>query len=129
MHAPASRLVEIGDAPAYVAEGIFAAELVTGCRDYAILGDALCLQRSATLTFALRLTRDLREMRKPPAVLLRRGWALRAQEPELIAARVAKGARACSPHQAGAAIRAVADRARADGSAADGSGAHGSGGL
>jgi len=124
-----SQVIEIGDAPAYVAEGIFAAELVKSCRDYAILGDALCLQRSATVTFALRLGRDLREKRKPPAVLLQRGWALRAQEAGLVAARVALGARACTPREAQAAIRAVADRAKTEGSAADGSGAAGSADL
>jgi uridine kinase len=50
-------VVDIADAPAYVAEGIFAAELISGCRDYGILGDALCLHRSPSLTFLLRLAR------------------------------------------------------------------------
>jgi uridine kinase len=99
--------VELGGAPAYVAEGLFAAELVSGARDYGILGDALCLRRSPWVTFGLRLARDLREHRKPAGVLVRRGWTLRQADPEIVAARVRLGARACSPREANKAIRAV----------------------
>jgi uridine kinase len=102
-----SRMVEIGDAPAYVAEGIFAAELVEGCRDYGILGDALCLRRSRDRHVRAATRPRPRERRKPASVLLRRGWALRQMEDDVVATRVALGARACGPREALHAIRAV----------------------
>jgi uridine kinase len=40
------------------------------------------------------LTRDLREHRKPPTVLVRRGWLLMRQEPRVVAHAVACG---CTP--------------------------------
>jgi uridine kinase len=101
------RAMELGTAPAFVAEGIFAGELVGACRDYGILGDALCLRRSANVTFVLRLARDLREHRKPPSVLWRRGLALRKVDGEIVAARAALGARPCSRREAERAIAAV----------------------
>lgn len=72
-------------APVVVAEGIFAAELINACRDARILADALCLTNGTTRTFLRRLVRDLREGRKAPLTLLRRGWWLRGREPEIVA--------------------------------------------
>ena len=109
-----TRTIELGEAPAYVAEGIFAAELIGACRDYGVLGDAVCVRRPAWLTFVLRLVRDLREHRKPPAVLWRRGLALRRAEKDIIAAHVARGARICSRRQAERAVRDVRDRRRSE---------------
>ncbi|MEX1163625.1 MAG: hypothetical protein WEB03_08600 [Nitriliruptor sp.] len=92
--------IEVGDAPLVVAEGIFAAELVGACRDAGVLADALCLTLRPNLTFCRRLTRDLREGRKPPLTLLRRGLALRRAEPRIVARQVALGAAPVSPDDA-----------------------------
>lgn len=63
-----------------VAEGIFAQEIVAECQRLGILADAVCLTQHPAITFARRLGRDLREHRKPPFFLLRRGLHLaRAQ--------------------------------------------------
>lgn len=88
------------DGSAYViAEGIFAAELVAGCRQAGVLERAVCVRRSRWVTFVLRLTRDLREHRKPPLVLLRRGWQLAWREPAIVAALEALGCTAMTPRQ------------------------------
>lgn len=88
------------DGSAYViAEGIFAAELAAGCRDAGVLGRAICVRRSRWVTFVLRLTRDLREHRKPPLVLLRRGWRLTRREPMIVAALEALGCTAMTPRE------------------------------
>ena len=63
-------------APVFVAEGIFAQEVVGLCRDAGVLAAAYCVRQHPMVTFWRRLTRDLREHRKPPLVLLRRGLAL-----------------------------------------------------
>jgi uridine kinase len=64
------------DAELVIAEGIFAAELIAPLRALGLLADAIVLQRPTPVVFALRLARDLREGRKPPLTLLRRGWGL-----------------------------------------------------
>lgn len=51
------------------------------------------------MTFALRLLRDLREHRKAPLVLVRRGWWLARREPAIVAALVAKGCAPMTPRQ------------------------------
>jgi uridine kinase len=52
------------------------------------------------LTFWRRLTRDLRERRKPPHVLVRRGWLLMRQEPRIVAHAVASGCVPMTPERA-----------------------------
>ncbi len=64
------------DAELIIAEGIFAAQLIAPLRELGLLADAIVLQRPVPVVFALRLARDLREGRKPPLTLLRRGWGL-----------------------------------------------------
>lgn len=86
--------------PVVVAEGIFAAEIIPDLRDGGVLADAICLTHRPVVTFSRRLTRDLRESRKPPTTLLRRGWALLRAEPRIVAHQVALGAVPCSPAQA-----------------------------
>jgi uridine kinase len=96
-----------------VAEGIFAAELVKPCQQEGLLACAICVRRSRWATFVLRLLRDLREHRKPPLVLLQRGWRLARHEPVIVAALEARGCRAMSPRRAEAHIRqlvAASDR-------------------
>ncbi|MGH8825832.1 MAG: uridine kinase family protein, partial [Jiangellaceae bacterium] len=60
------RRFDLGDAPVFVAEGLFAAEVVTACRDRGILAEALALHRAPWMNFVRRLVRDLAEHRKPP---------------------------------------------------------------
>lgn len=79
--------------PVFIAEGIFAAEIVEACREEDILADALCIWRPRAQTFWFRLMRDLGESRKPPMTLVRRGLSLYRNEPVMIADLTAKGAR------------------------------------
>lgn len=75
-----SQRADAGSARLIVAEGIFAAELVEPLRRAGLLADALVVSRPASLVFALRLARDLREARKPPLTLVRRGLALAREQ-------------------------------------------------
>lgn len=86
-----TRTIDAGDARLIVAEGIFAAELVAPLRAAGLLADAIVLSRPAPLVFSLRLARDLREGRKPPLTLLRRGWTLAREQADSIAAWRAAG--------------------------------------
>ena len=86
------RALDIGDAPLIVAEGIFAAELVERCKAAGLLADAVCLSHRPMITFWRRLARDLREGRKPPLTLVRRGWYLMRREPRIVARQIARGA-------------------------------------
>lgn len=79
------RPVSVGSAPFVVAEGIFAQEVVAACRARGILAEAVCVRNRPLVTFWRRLTRDLREHRKPPHVLLRRGLILMRSEPAVVA--------------------------------------------
>jgi uridine kinase len=89
------------DGSAYVvAEGLFAHEVISDCRDRDLLVDAICVRNRRLVTFWRRLTRDLREHRKPPWVLLRRGWLLMRAEPHVVARAVACGATPMTSEQA-----------------------------
>jgi len=83
-----------------VAEGLFAQEVVRGCAERGLLADAVCVRHHRLVTFWRRLTRDLREHRKPPLVLLHRGWLLMRAEPSVVAHAVACGAVPMRPEQA-----------------------------
>jgi uridine kinase len=93
------RTVSLGNAPVVVAEGIFAAEVVDGCREAGVLADAVALRRPTSVTFARRLARDLAEGRKRPDLLVRRGVALARSEPGVLARQVALGCRPCSSRE------------------------------
>lgn len=86
------RVVELGDAPLVVAEGIFAAHTVAALRDKGLLAQAWCVHHRPWVTFARRLARDLSEHRKPPLTLWRRGHVLRRAQPGIVAAHEALGA-------------------------------------
>jgi len=94
-----SQTLEVPDGR-FIAEGLFAPVIVDACREAGLLDEAICLRRHRTVTFALRLFRDLREGRKPPWVLVRRGWRLRQDEPRVVADAVAHGCTPMTPHQA-----------------------------
>ncbi|WP_346536589.1 ATP-binding protein [Micromonospora sp. DPT] len=90
----ATRPFEVAGSPLFVAEGIFAAEIVEECRRRGLLAGAYALRRPRGMTFVRRLTRDLAEQRKAPKVLLRRGVALLRAEPAVLRRQTGLGAEA-----------------------------------
>lgn len=70
--------------PLFIAEGIFAAELVTRLEDEGVLADAICIARSPLRNMWFRLLRDMGEARKPVPVLLMRGARLAREEPRKV---------------------------------------------
>lgn len=76
-----TRHLDLAGSPVVVAEGIFAPDLIGPCRAAGLEVEAVWLDRGRTLTAILRFVRDLREARKPPWVLIRRGIALWHAEP------------------------------------------------
>lgn len=94
------RLLAVGDAPLLLAEGIFAHEVVAACAARGMLAGAVCVRNHPAVTFWRRLLRDLRERRKSPWVLVRRGWALMRTEPEVVRRAVALGCVPMTPDQA-----------------------------
>ncbi|MEU4171578.1 uridine kinase [Streptomyces sp. NPDC026665] len=92
--------LDIDGAPLFIAEGIFAAEIVGRCRELGVLADALCLSRGAVTTFRRRFVRDLKEGRKSVPFLLRRGWRLMRSERSIVARQAALGAHPCDRAEA-----------------------------
>ncbi|MCX5439249.1 uridine kinase [Streptomyces sp. NBC_00063] len=92
--------LDIERTPLFIAEGIFAADIVERCRDLGLLADALCLRGRPSTTFRRRLLRDLREGRKSVPFLLRRGWRLMRAERGIVARQAALGAHACGKEEA-----------------------------
>ncbi|MEA5054074.1 MAG: uridine kinase [Propionicimonas sp.] len=90
-----------------VAEGIFAIELRAHLERAGMAAEAIYLDRPGWLVFWLRLRRDLALKRKPPLVLLRRGWALWRAQPGLKRKAVAAGFRPLSMRRALAVIAAA----------------------
>jgi uridine kinase len=95
-----SVVLDLDGSSLFVAEGIFAPEVVEGCADRGLLAAAYCLRQHRLVTFWRRLTRDLRERRKPPLVLLRRGWTLLREQDRVVAHAVACGCRPVTPDEA-----------------------------
>jgi uridine kinase len=87
------RLFTLDGAGMFVAEGIFAAEIVAQVRARGLLAAAYALRRPRAVTYARRLARDLAERRKPPGVLIRRGLRLMLSEPAVLARQQLLGAR------------------------------------
>ena len=106
--AAGQRTIEAGDAPAIVAEGIFATHLLAACRAQGLPVIAIWLDRGRWPTWWRRLRRDIRQHRKPPAVLWRRGIALCRAEPALRQAGLAAGFTAMTMRQARHALRQAA---------------------
>lgn len=103
-----------GTAPAFVAEGVFVAEVVDRCRDAGLLADALVIARAPWKNFVRRLARDLAERRKPPMTLLRRGRALMAEESALVESLTAAGCRPVSGDEADRVLAAWAEQSLVD---------------
>ena len=102
-----SQVLDLAGAPRFVAEGIFAQEIVPTLRDRDLLEAAYCVTQRPLVTFWRRLTRDLREHRKPPLVLVRRGMALMRDQRRLVRQAEALGCRVTTPDQAYHEIRAL----------------------
>ncbi|CAL9470677.1 Uridine kinase [Streptomyces sp. enrichment culture] len=100
--------IDIGRTPLFIAEGIFAAEIVGRCRELGVLADALCLSRGSVTTFRRRFLRDLKEGRKSVPFLLRRGWRLMRDERSIVARQTALGAHACDKDEAMGRLAAAA---------------------
>ncbi|MEV6792465.1 ATP-binding protein [Streptomyces sp. NPDC051320] len=92
--------LDIGRPPVFIAEGIFAADIVRRCAELDLLADALCLRGRPSTTFRRRLLRDLREGRKSVPFLLRRGWRLMRAERAIVARHSALGAYPCAKEDA-----------------------------
>lgn len=99
--------VDLGGAQLYIAEGIFAADIVARCAELGLLADAICLSRGAVTTARRRFVRDLREGRKSVPFLLRRGWMLMRAERGIVARHAAFGAHVCGRAEALERIRGV----------------------
>jgi len=99
----------------FVAEGIFAQDVVPACARTGLLAGAYCVRQQALVTFWRRLTRDLREHRKPPLVLLRRGWALLRDQRQVIQHAVDQGCQAVTPDEAYTEISRLLERESAGG--------------
>ncbi|GGP87347.1 uridine kinase [Streptomyces melanogenes] len=93
-------LFGIDRTPLFVAEGIFAADIVARVREHGVLADALCLRGRPSTTFRRRLARDLKEGRKSVPFLLRRGWRLMRAERGIVARQAALGAHPCGREEA-----------------------------
>ncbi|WP_199521708.1 uridine kinase family protein [Jiangella anatolica] len=98
----------VGAAPVFVAEGLFAADIVDACKARGILADAIVLHRRPWKNFLRRLVRDLAEHRKPPLTLLRRGRQLMRAEREIVERQRALGARPASAQDVRQALRDAA---------------------
>lgn len=98
------RTLSLGDRRLFIAEGIFAQHVVAPMREAGLLAAAYCLRQHPAVTFWRRLSRDLREHRKPPAVLVRRGLALARDQRRIVAAAVAAG---CTPVTSEEAFRLI----------------------
>lgn len=97
--------------PLLIAEGIFAHEIVPELRRRGLLAGAFCVTQHRVVTFWRRLLRDLREHRKPPLVLVRRGFALMRQQGRIVTRAEALGCTRVTPEQGYRAVGRLRERA------------------
>lgn len=100
--------LDLDGASIVVAEGIFAAEVVSRLRAEGLLADALLLKSPSVVTFWRRLARDTREGRKPPLVLVRQGLAKLRTERRVVARQALLGCRRISKPAAAARLTELA---------------------
>lgn len=79
-----SRTVKLGSNRLFIAEGIFASELVPRLIEEGLMADAICIARSPLRNAWFRFLRDVAEARKPVPVLVYRGVRLARLEPKKI---------------------------------------------
>lgn len=101
-----TRVIDLGDARCFIAEGIFAIEAASFCRSADVDVVACYLDRPTWLVTMLRFVRDVREHRKPLPVLVRRGLALAGTDAGLKRRALAAGFRPVSATEALAIIAA-----------------------
>jgi uridine kinase len=87
-----THIVDVGG-QAFVAEGIFAPELVCELTERGLLLDAIVVQRDRWKNLVRRAARDLKDRRKPPGTILRRGMHLYRVEQEVVDRATAAGCR------------------------------------
>lgn len=104
------RVLDLDGATLVVAEGIFAQEVVAGCAGRGLLAAAYCVTQHPVVTFARRLSRDLRERRKPPLYLVRRGLHLLRAQRTVVARAASLGCEVCTPDEARRAVARLTDR-------------------
>lgn len=107
-----THVLDLAGASAFIAEGIFAAEIVAQCEAEELLGAAICLRNRPLTTAWRRFRRDVREGRKSVPYLLRRGWRLMRAERGIVGRQVELGAYACAGAEAERRVRAVAVQRR-----------------
>jgi uridine kinase len=95
-----TQTIELGDAPAFIAEGLFADLLVQGAKEAGVLRDAIVLAPSPPVTFVRRFARDVAEARKPVPTLIRRGLRLMREQPQVVRRCVDAGMRRTTPSKA-----------------------------
>ncbi|QKV94510.1 ATP-binding protein [Streptomyces sp. NA02950] len=105
-------LLDLGRTPLFIAEGVFAADIIGRCAELGVLADAICLRGRPSTTFRRRLLRDLREGRKSALYLVRRGWRLMRAERGIVARQTALGAYACGRDTAMGRVAAAAAAGR-----------------
>ena len=101
--------VQVGSAP-FVAEGIFAPELVADLHSRGLLLDAIVVRRAPWKNLVRRAARDLKERRKPPRTILRRGLHLFHVEDAVVGRAMGAG---CRPLSAGQTRAVLAQHRRA----------------
>jgi uridine kinase len=102
-----SHTLDLDGSGLFLAEGIFAQDIVAACRERGLLAGAYCVRQHPMITFWRRLTRDLREHRKPPLVLVRRGLALMQDQRRVVDNAVSLGCQPATPEEALASIRSL----------------------
>ncbi|MDO4413227.1 uridine kinase [Cutibacterium sp.] len=104
--AEGTHVVNVAEAPAVIAEGIFALDLLDPCLRVGMDVLPIWLDRPRWFNFARRLIRDLRQHRKSPPVLIRRGLALCQAEPALRSRAIVMGFQPMSMRRASAIVAA-----------------------
>jgi uridine kinase len=107
------RPVTTAGSPLIVAEGIFADQIAGALRERGLLAAAICVRHHRLVTFVRRFQRDLREHRKPPLTLLRRGLLLLRDDPQVVRRCVEAGCEPLHPKAARRRIETLVTQARA----------------
>lgn len=106
------RPVSTAGSPLIIAEGIFADQIVDALRDRGLLAAAICVRHHRIVTFVRRFQRDLREHRKPPLTLLRRGLLLLRDDPQVVRRCLDAGCEPLHPKAARRRIETLLTEAR-----------------
>ena len=105
--APAARSLDLGGARATSSPRGSSPRRSSGRAASRAARRGVCVRQHPLVTFWRRLTRDLREHRKPPLVLVRRGLALMRDQRRVVAHAVALGCEPVTAEEAAAAIRRI----------------------